>query len=167
VNNEDRREFAEFMTGRWPGLVRLGYGLGGDRSAAEDLAQSALASACISWRRVRRADDRDACMRRILLQWASDGYSLIGRVGSLWPEHKTIAEADGAAKYADPSKARELLQRDTYLRDAATRSSTSPGGNSTARPGSSSAGSVGAFRRSAAITADQAVRGTGAGRLRG
>jgi len=60
-------EFGEFMATRWPGLVRLGYGLAGDRQAAEDLAQTALARAYASWPRVRRADDPDAYVRRILL----------------------------------------------------------------------------------------------------
>jgi RNA polymerase sigma-70 factor (sigma-E family) len=60
-------EFREFMAARWPGLVRLGYGLTGERQAAEDLAQTALARAYASWPRVRRADDPDAYVRRILV----------------------------------------------------------------------------------------------------
>ena len=55
------------MTSRWPGLVRLAFGLTGDRWLAEDLAQTALASAYASWWRVRRADDPDAYVRRILI----------------------------------------------------------------------------------------------------
>lgn len=55
------------MTSRWPGLVRLAFGLTGDRWLAEDLAQTALASAYASWWRVHRADDPDAYVRRILI----------------------------------------------------------------------------------------------------
>ena len=55
------------MTSRWPGLVRLAFGLTGDRWLAEDLAQTALASAYASWWRVCRADDPDAYVRRILI----------------------------------------------------------------------------------------------------
>jgi RNA polymerase sigma-70 factor (sigma-E family) len=67
VNARERQQFEEFMTSRWAGLVRLAYGLTGDRSLAEDLAQSTLASAYASWWRVRRADDPDAYVRRILI----------------------------------------------------------------------------------------------------
>ena len=67
MNGKEREQFREFMVSRWPELVRLGYALTGDRWLAEDLAQTALASACTSWWRVRRADDPDAYVRRILI----------------------------------------------------------------------------------------------------
>src|SRR5215471_7210382 len=67
VNAGERQQFEEFMTSRWAGLVRLAFGLTGDRWLAEDLAQTALASAYASWWRVRRADDPDAYVRRILI----------------------------------------------------------------------------------------------------
>jgi RNA polymerase sigma-70 factor (sigma-E family) len=67
VNGQDREQFREFMVSRWPDLVRLAYGLTGDRWLAEDLAQTALASACNAWWRVRRANDPDAYVRRILI----------------------------------------------------------------------------------------------------
>jgi RNA polymerase sigma-70 factor (sigma-E family) len=60
-------EFTEFMLGRWSGLVRFGYGLTGDLGLAEDLAQTALARACASWPRVRRAASPDAYVRRIMI----------------------------------------------------------------------------------------------------
>jgi RNA polymerase sigma-70 factor (sigma-E family) len=60
-------DFGQFMAARWPGLVRLAYGLTGDRWLAEDVAQAALASAYAAWWRVRRADDPDAYVRRILV----------------------------------------------------------------------------------------------------
>jgi RNA polymerase sigma-70 factor (sigma-E family) len=67
LDHSAETEFSEFAHGRWPGLARLGYGLTGDRGLAEDLAQTALASAYASWSRVRRADDPDAYVRRILV----------------------------------------------------------------------------------------------------
>ncbi|HSR87180.1 MAG TPA: SigE family RNA polymerase sigma factor [Streptosporangiaceae bacterium] len=60
-------EFSDFMHGRWSQLVRLGYGLTGDRQLAEDLAQTAFAKAYASWGRVRRADNPDAYLRRIVV----------------------------------------------------------------------------------------------------
>jgi RNA polymerase sigma-70 factor (sigma-E family) len=60
-------EFTEFMLGRWSTLVRFGYGLTGDLGLAEDLAQTALTRACASWSRVRRADDPDAYVRKIMI----------------------------------------------------------------------------------------------------
>ncbi|MEY9928834.1 RNA polymerase sigma-70 factor (sigma-E family) [Catenulispora sp. GP43] len=60
-------EFHDFMVGRWPSLVRFAYGLTGDHGHAEDLAQAALAKALVAWPRVRRADDPDAYVRRILI----------------------------------------------------------------------------------------------------
>jgi RNA polymerase sigma-70 factor (sigma-E family) len=60
-------EFSDFMHGRWTQLVRLGYGLTGDLQLAEDLAQTAFARAYASWARVRRADNPDAYLRRIVV----------------------------------------------------------------------------------------------------
>jgi RNA polymerase sigma-70 factor (sigma-E family) len=63
----DDEDFSAFAASRWPGLVRLAFGLTGDRWTAEDIAQTALARAYVSWRRVSRADDPDAYLRRILV----------------------------------------------------------------------------------------------------
>ena len=60
-------DFSAFAVARWPGLVRLAFGLTGDRWAAEDIAQTTLARAYVAWRRVSRADDPDAYLRRILV----------------------------------------------------------------------------------------------------
>jgi RNA polymerase sigma-70 factor (sigma-E family) len=60
-------EFAEFMRARWPSMVRLAYGLTGDRGHAEDVAQTAFARAYASWSRVKRAGDPDAYVRRIVI----------------------------------------------------------------------------------------------------
>ena len=42
----------------------------------------------------------------------------IGRVDFCWPAYRVIAEADGMAKYDDPSRARAQIMRDIRLRDA-------------------------------------------------
>ena len=60
-------EFREFMASRWPGMVRLAYGLTGDQGHAEDLAQTAFAKAYASWARVSRTGNPDAYLRQIVL----------------------------------------------------------------------------------------------------
>jgi Transcriptional regulator, AbiEi antitoxin/Protein of unknown function (DUF559) len=42
----------------------------------------------------------------------------IARVDFCWPVYRVIAEADGMAKYEDPSRARAQIMRDIRLRDA-------------------------------------------------
>jgi RNA polymerase sigma-70 factor (sigma-E family) len=96
VNAGDSEQFEEFMTSRWPGLVRLAFGLTGDRWLAEDLAQTALASAYASWWRVRRADDPDAYVRRILIN-ASKGR---------WRRNRVAEQpADASAEVPGPAAA--------------------------------------------------------------
>lgn len=67
MGSDGREQFQQFTVSRWPALARLAYGLTGDRWAAENLAQIALASAYAAWSRVRRADDPDAYVRKILI----------------------------------------------------------------------------------------------------
>jgi RNA polymerase sigma-70 factor (sigma-E family) len=74
VEASDREDFGQFMASRWPGLVRLAYGLTGDRWLAEDIAQGTLASAYAAWWRVRRADDPDAYVRRILVNMSNSRF---------------------------------------------------------------------------------------------
>jgi RNA polymerase sigma-70 factor (sigma-E family) len=71
-------------------LVRTAYLLTGDRFLAEDLAQTALTRVYASWRRVRRADDVDAYVRRVLVN-ANAGRFRKRRVA----EHLTAAPMDG------------------------------------------------------------------------
>jgi len=60
-------EFSELVYSRWPRLVRLAYGFTGDAGLAEDLAQTALANAYAYWSRLRRAEDPDRYLIRILI----------------------------------------------------------------------------------------------------
>lgn len=55
--------FTEFVTGRSPALLRSAWLLTGDAARAEDLLQTALASA---WRRWGRIDDPESYVRRTL-----------------------------------------------------------------------------------------------------
>ncbi|HZX01888.1 SigE family RNA polymerase sigma factor [Kribbella sp.] len=60
-------EFTEYVTARWPTLVRSAVLLGCTPSEAEDLVQSALERCLLKWNRVRVADDRDAYVHRVLV----------------------------------------------------------------------------------------------------
>ena len=60
-------EFAEYMAARQPSLLRTAYLLTGDRHAAEDLTQTALAKLYLSWDKVQRRDLLDGYVRRILV----------------------------------------------------------------------------------------------------
>ena len=92
-------EFSEFAHSRWPALVRLGYGVTGDRDLAQDLAQTALANAYASWSRVRKADDPDAYLRRIVLN-AHRGSFRKRRVS----ERLTESPPDTLAPVPDPAR---------------------------------------------------------------
>ena len=94
-------DFSEFAHSRWPQLVRLGYGLTGDRGLAEDLAQTALASAYASWSRVRRADDPDAYLRKILLNAYQSGHRKRRPAEELRPVAPDVAVADSVGRHDD------------------------------------------------------------------
>jgi hypothetical protein len=50
--------------------------------------------------------------------WVGDDDLVIGRADFLWRRYRTVGEADGAIKYADPWRASAQLERDARLRDA-------------------------------------------------
>jgi len=60
-------EFAEYMAARQPSLLRTAYLLTGDRHAAEDLVQTALAKLYLSWDKVQKRDLVDGYVRRIMV----------------------------------------------------------------------------------------------------
>jgi len=78
---------------------------------ADGLAESALES-------IARAAFRDCGLPRPALQVRIGGDKFIARVDFLWERYRTIAEVDGAMKYADPDRARAQLRRDKQLREA-------------------------------------------------
>jgi RNA polymerase sigma-70 factor (sigma-E family) len=95
VNASDRAQFEEFMASRWAGLVRLAFGLTGDRWLAEDLAQTALASAYAAWWRVSRSDDPDAYVRRILINASNRRFR----------KHRVSEQPSGPEDLPDPEVA--------------------------------------------------------------
>ena len=93
---------------RWPGIARARQVV----EFGDALAESPFES-------IARVVFRDRGLPLPLLQvWILAPDHPIGRVDFLWDEHRTIAEADGAIKYADPDRARRQLKRDAELRRA-------------------------------------------------
>jgi len=93
---------------RWPGVDRARQVV----DFAHPLAESPFES-------ISRVAFRDGGLPAPQLQvWIMGHGHALGRVDFLWEEHRTIAEADGAAKYADPGVARKQLRRDAELREA-------------------------------------------------
>jgi RNA polymerase sigma-70 factor (sigma-E family) len=66
VNEEERRDFTEFVEACAHSLFRTAMGLTGDRQQAEDLLQTVLAKAARHWGRIQRADQPAAYVRRSL-----------------------------------------------------------------------------------------------------
>jgi RNA polymerase sigma-70 factor (sigma-E family) len=59
--------FEEYVAARWARLVRSAVLMGVDPHAAEDVAQTALTRCYAAWPRVRRAQDPDAYVHRVLI----------------------------------------------------------------------------------------------------
>jgi len=60
-------DFAAYMAARQPSLLRTAYLLTGDRHAAEDLVQTALAKLYLSWDKVQKRNLIDGYVRRIMV----------------------------------------------------------------------------------------------------
>lgn len=64
--------FAQFVQGRERALQRTAWLLTGDWALAEDLVQTALAKSWPRWERIRRRDDPELYVRRVMVNtWAS------------------------------------------------------------------------------------------------
>lgn len=94
--------------GRWPGIQRARRVV----AFADPLAESVLES-------ISRAVFHEHGLPPAELQVVvGDEEDIAGRVDFLWRQQRTIAEADGAVKYARPAQAMAQLNRDARLRDA-------------------------------------------------
>jgi hypothetical protein len=93
---------------RWPGVL----GAADVVKFADGRAESVLES-------VARVVIRDCGLPPPELQVVvKGGGEFIGRVDFMWKQFRTIAEADGEAKYADRSRASYEFRRDARLREA-------------------------------------------------
>jgi len=60
-------EFSEYVTVRWPPMLRTARLLTGDDGLAEDLVQTALEKCYVAWPRLRAPDAMDAYVRRTIV----------------------------------------------------------------------------------------------------
>lgn len=103
--------FEEYAAEQGQPLLRLAYVLTGDSQLAEDITQTALTSAFRNWRRVTRARNPDAYVRRMLvnahLDWCRKRSSSEQLVGELPPP--SMPAPDHADQVASRDHTRALL----------------------------------------------------------
>jgi len=93
---------------RWPGIQNARRAV----AFADGRAESVLES-------ISRVAFADLGLPPPDLQaWVGDEEEVIGRADFLWRAYRTVGEADGAVKYADPARAMAQLERDARLRAA-------------------------------------------------
>jgi RNA polymerase sigma-70 factor (sigma-E family) len=88
-------DFDAFIRARHAALLRFAYALSGDRELAADLVQDALERAGVAWSRVRRKDDPEGYVLRII----------VTRYVSWWRRHRRerLVAVVPEAAYEDPS----------------------------------------------------------------
>jgi RNA polymerase sigma-70 factor (sigma-E family) len=91
----DEASYVEFVSARWTSLYRFAYLMAGSEHAAEDLLQTSLMKAFVSWDKVQHTESPEAYVRRIVVNTAiSDGRSRSRRpevIVELIPESPTAA----------------------------------------------------------------------------
>lgn len=69
---KDMRDYEEYVASRWANLVRAATFLGCNVPEAQDLAQTALLKCYLSWTKVRRAEDVDAYVYKVMINTFRD-----------------------------------------------------------------------------------------------
>lgn len=98
--DELARDFERYVRARGPGLARVARLLCDDVHTADDLVQTVLAKALVSWRRVRESDDIDAYLRRALVNTRNSWWHRF-RGERITPVMPDRALPDSAARSAD------------------------------------------------------------------
>lgn len=70
MSRDDENDFDALYRRLAPRLMAQAYALTGQRAAAEDLVQDAFGRAWVCWGKVRRLDNPEAWVRRVLLNQA-------------------------------------------------------------------------------------------------
>jgi RNA polymerase sigma-70 factor (sigma-E family) len=91
VHGQDEDDFTEFVAGSARRLLRTAFLLTGDEQIAQDILQTALERAYRRWGRVRRSDQPEAYVRRMIVNAATDawragrGRRMVGLSEACWP----------------------------------------------------------------------------------
>lgn len=108
MDRQAEREFELFVSTNGASLLRLAFGLTGDRGAAEDLLQTALTKTFLAWGRVSAAGDPAAYVRRVLVNAHISSWRRRRIPENLTPG--VTDPHDGSAPYEDLSADRDLLR---------------------------------------------------------
>ncbi len=100
-------DFSEYVAACWPRLVRSAVLLGCSEPEAEDLVQTALERCLIHWRKVEKADDRDAYIHRVLINTFTSSRR------RRWTTEKVVATLPDQA---GPDETAAVDQTDAVLR---------------------------------------------------
>jgi RNA polymerase sigma-70 factor (sigma-E family) len=101
-------DFEEFVAARSRSLFRTAYLLTDSRESAEDLLQTALEKAFPRWRRIRRAEQPEAYVRKMIVNLANDAWrKRRGVVTFAWDDE--LDDREPAADPADAVVARQVL----------------------------------------------------------
>lgn len=108
------REFIDFVSVHGPGLVRLARSLLRDPALAEDVVQDVLATALLKWSRVGGVQNREAYVRRMVINACTSWFRRAARREhshdpSQLPEWGV--SADHAAQHAERDRLLAALRR--------------------------------------------------------
>lgn len=92
--------YEEWVSGRVPALLRFAYLVTRSQDAAEEAVQSALTDALRHWDRVRRTDDPDAYVRRMVVNAHVSAWRRWGRRESAVAEVRERGQGDPADTHA-------------------------------------------------------------------
>ena len=108
----DASGFAAFVEARERALQRTAWLLTGDRAAAQDLVQAALARTWPRWERIRRRDDPEVYVRRVMVNtWSTWGRRRWHREQAVELVPESAAPGDMAAEVAVRVAVRSALGR--------------------------------------------------------
>ncbi|HET6562628.1 MAG TPA: SigE family RNA polymerase sigma factor [Marmoricola sp.] len=90
-------DFDAWATARVPALLRFAYLVTGSHDAADEAVQTALGQALEKWDRVRRTEDPDRYVRRMITHAHVTAWRRFGR------RQSPVAEVRGARSVPDPA----------------------------------------------------------------